>query len=196
MNNFLAKVKNIYAVLGYRRASLYLLSIIPEKIGIGIVEVFLHKNSSHMAGILADRSFTVIDSFAKLGEQDQLALLDCSGSKVKRLFRRGYLCAMGRIDNKLGCICWIKPVRHYFLSRKRADFLFSTCFTSSDMRGRGLFPETLGFACNFLKKENKQDLKVIIESTVFNYPSLSGIQKAGFLKDKVAIMFFGLRVYF
>jgi len=149
-----------------------------------------------MAGMLADRSFTVIDSFAKLGEQDQKALLDCSGSKVKRLFRRGYLCAIGRIDNKLGCICWIKPVRHYFLSRKRADFLFSTCFTPSHMRGRGLFPETLGFACNFLKKENKQDLKVIIESTVFNYPSLSGIQKAGFVKDKVAIMFFGFRIYF
>jgi hypothetical protein len=76
------------------------------------------------------------------------------------------------------------------------DAFIGPCNTYTPFRGLGLYPAVLTVACDYLKKKNMRS--ALINTKKSNYPSMRGIEKAGFGMVKVAhvIYIFGQKMIF
>lgn len=191
---FSSRVRKIIESQGVLKAGLYFLSILPEKIGCGIVAIFVFKNRIPDEDADGHHFFKILTALAQLDDAERETLVTYKGSGIlrqfRKLFEKGYFCAIGSCEGKPGCVCWVKPP-----ARHQQCFLIRRCFTVSSMRGKGLYPGTLRFIAGWLQKQGQEAPIVLIESSVFNYASVRGIIKAGFEKEKIAIMCFGIKIY-
>lgn len=171
------KVSGIVPTISYLFFTVFL-----EKLGFHVEAVFSIQQQNISKAAEQGYSFRVIQSSAKLGDSDETALLEYGGSSLiddfEASFARGELCALGYWEQRLGCVCWAKNIQHHPLLENQSAHLIWRCFTLPDLRGRGMYPQTLRFFCAMLS--NKDDWPILIECSVFNHASLNGISKAGF----------------
>lgn len=197
-NNFF-KLRELIAVAGFWRTCAYLLNIVPERCGFGIIRIFLYDREARLTEIASERSFKIIKGMDQLADTQIDSLRHYRGEKIcshfEKLFQRGCYCAIGCIKEQLGCVCWTFPLKNRTLLKGKTGFIIRQSFTLPSMRGKGLYPATLNFLCDYLEKQYREDLKIFIESTIFNYSALRSIEKTGFRKVGIALMFFGLRIY-
>lgn len=164
----------------------YLLGVAPDKLGIKLLAAYEYPAETPVAPPSRDCSFSIVHSMEEWSSQD-LDRLKSIGD-IKRLqlfadyFARRDECAVARTQNmELVCLCWLENTNEYPLAAGRPCVLFHNCVTVPDHRGKGLYAQTLAFACKYLRSKSPDSPPIFIDCSIVNYASKRGIQKAGFL---------------
>ncbi|MDD5595877.1 MAG: hypothetical protein PHY94_06520, partial [Candidatus Omnitrophica bacterium] len=125
-NNFF-KLKDLIAVHGFWRTCAYLLNIVPERWGFGVIRLFLYDHQARPTEIASERSFRIIKSMDQLSDTQIGALRRYRGEKIcikfAKLFQRGCYCAIGCIKEQLGCVCWVFPLKSRTLLKGETGFI-------------------------------------------------------------------------
>ena len=156
----------------------------PEKFGIKFLSAFEYTGPPGQALQSSHATFTLLESVEDWSACDLEVLGEFLSEKDLQLFReffaRGDKCAVARCDDgQLACICWIEETTKYCLARGCRGFVIHNCSTSPNHRGKGLYPQTLSYVCNYLQSQ-PNGTRVFIDCSAVNYASKRGIQKAGF----------------
>ncbi|MSP61008.1 MAG: hypothetical protein EXR72_11815 [Myxococcales bacterium] len=178
VTTLLGKVRKRVAAQGLRRAASYwAFTAALERTGLEVIRVFAWGPAAGSGTIAA------VDRMAALSAADVATLGEYGGDTLLRLFTeafvRGDRCAIGRVDGKLACVCWIVRIEGHQAAGAPA-VLVERCFTLPAFRGRSLYPDTLRGACDALRREHGAALPILIESSIWNDSSIRGIEKAGF----------------
>jgi GNAT superfamily N-acetyltransferase len=120
------------------------------------------------------------------------ALAKYGGSHLATEFRRAF--AVNRIcvaiysdTGALAAVCWAERASSFAPWMTAPCILIARCFTLPEYRGRGLYPAALKAADRLIPQTMQRLDWLLIECSMFNYSSKSGILKAGFRPCGMAI---------
>ncbi|MCX5636631.1 MAG: GNAT family protein [Planctomycetota bacterium] len=102
--------------------------------------------------------------------------------EFEQLFRIGAQLWMGFCDKEIAGICWSRSGltrSDYFVPLEANDANILSCFVFPQFRGQGIYPTMLNHIASTLKDHNGIR-RVFIDCKSWNYPSIRGIEKAGF----------------
>jgi len=131
------------------------------------------------------------------------AFAEARGMKLirefERLFRIGAQLWIGFCSKEAAGICWSRSGltrSDYFVPLETDDANILSCFVFPQFRGRGIYPTMLKHIASTLKDHNGIR-RVFIDCKSWNYPSIRGIEKAGFhiIGRAVCIALFGRVVF-
>lgn len=103
--------------------------------------------------------------------------------ELDKLFAQGCELWLGRLGSSVVGFCWSRHgVRRtdYFVPLKESDAGILSCLVFPGHRGRGFYPAMLRTVVKTLMTQDDVQC-VYIDCRAWNYPSVRGIQKAGFL---------------
>jgi len=138
-----------------------------------------------------------------IGSELLQALAEARGMALIRgfeqLFRIGAQLWMGFCGKEVAGICWSRSGltrSDYFVPLETDDANILSCFMFPQFRGRGIYSTMLKHITGTLKKHNGVR-RVFIDCPSWNYPSIRGIEKAGFhiIGRAACIVLFGRVVF-
>jgi hypothetical protein len=131
-----------------------------------------------------------------LTDRDRELLRACQGGARLDLYRgyfsRGKKCAVARLEgSELACMLWMRTMSEYCQNRGRRSIVLSDAITLPDHRGKGLYPQTLSFICDYATGIWSEAVSIYADCSVVNYASKKGLLKAGFVPNGLIISVFG-----
>jgi len=124
--------------------------------------------------------------FLDIGSERLQTLAEARGMglirEFEQLFRKGAQLWMIFCNKEIAGICWSRSGltrADYFIPLKTNDANILSCFVFPKFRGRGIYPATLKHIASTLK-DHDGIRRVFIDCKSWNYPSIRGIEKAGF----------------
>jgi hypothetical protein len=168
-----------------RTISYYIFGVAAHKLaGIWFMDSFEWPDQPVLPSTSA-AEFALLESMSDWTDRDRELLNTHQGITLSPLFpgffAAGDKCAVARYNGgELACVCWIHPTSDYPLARNMASFVIQYCFTLPEWRGKGLYPQTLAFACKSLRSRERTASRLFVDCSSFNYASKRGILKAGF----------------
>jgi hypothetical protein len=167
----------------FRTLNYYLFGVAADKVGVKILSVYEYSARTALTSPLQP-TFAIIESMGGWTNSDLKHLHACfDASRLQvfsEYFERGDKCAVARwAGSELACICWFETTGCYPLAVGENSAVIHSCFTLPGSRGRGVFPQTLCFTCNFLTNQPGIS-RIFIDCSAVNYASQRGIIKAGF----------------
>jgi hypothetical protein len=102
-------------------------------------------------------------------------------ARFDRRFSQGGWAAVCRVEGALASCCWVHESEGYPPGGRARVVFLQDAFTLPRFRGGGLFPRTLVFVVELLKRE-RPGMPIYIEAAIDNLSSRRGIEKAGFLR--------------
>ena len=186
VNNFWARQRVRFSEWGLLRTiGYYVFGVAPDKLGIKLLSAF--ELTSQPSKILPSpqTSFSFLASEEDWSADDLKVMREFLSERDLQLFRafaaRGDKCVVARCDGgQLASLCWIEETTRYCFARDCRGFVIHNAYTSPQYRGKGLFPQTLVYACRCLRDSESTSARIFVDCSVVNYPSKRGIQKAGF----------------
>jgi RimJ/RimL family protein N-acetyltransferase len=103
--------------------------------------------------------------------------------QLLRKFADGRELWVGDILGTVAVVCWSRSrLRRidYFLPLEPTDSTILSCYTVSGFRGRGFYPALLQHMVNTFISQGQT--RIFIDCLTSNFPSIRGIEKAGFRK--------------
>jgi len=100
---------------------------------------------------------------------------------IEQLLQKGNLLFVGRINNKIASAAWVIDycyIETYFFPVSSDAAVIYRCAVAPNRRGRNLYAKTLRYVTQQMGEKGKKVL--FIDCWDYNYPSIKGIQKAGF----------------
>jgi hypothetical protein len=166
--------------LGY-----YAFGVAADKIGCRLLDVFEYPLHSKAVHLPSTTTFSILHTMADWTPRDVELLTTHVSMSLLPLypgfFAGGDKCAVARWQGtELSCVCWSHPTNDYPFAPGVASYLIQHCFTLPDQRGKGLYPQTLAFACSYLRQNVGLSARIFVDCSTFNYASKRGIVKAGF----------------
>ena len=201
MTSALSRLRTKFQSMGFWRTAAHLFfTVLLERIGFRMNFVFLRPVECRVTKVMpAGFSARLARQMDDLGEQDFAALLTYGGVKLSELFRTAF--AAGKVcivlhstAGELAAVCWAEKVHPFAPCTTTPCILVSRCFTLPQFRGRGLYPAALQAVDHLLPDEMLRLTEIVIECSVFNYASRSGILKAGFQIGGMAIEIGRMRI--
>lgn len=187
--------QGLYRFIGYLGVT-----VILEKFGIHIVDIYRYDISNDNECFEGENNFDVITSIGSFSSEDIALLDEYGGPKLIRLFAKRFEQDMKAVvlrpDTTIASIFWLDGKR--WLPEFLADYQYTTikdCFTFPSYRGRGYYTLGLKYIAYILGKGANNLQYVIVECSIANYSSLKGIKKADFYLFKKTIQIFGKRFF-
>jgi hypothetical protein len=173
----------ILRTLGY-----YALCVAPDKVGIKLFEAYKHVGRHNVTPRTSNSTFSVLESAADWTERDAEVIKAFLGEGWLGLygekFARGSKCAVTRWGGSdLACLLWVHNMSDYWQSPGQNCVVLTDAVTVPEHRGKGLFPLTLSFACDYASEEWGDDLEIYADVSLVNYASKKGLHKAGFVRN-------------
>lgn len=72
---------------------------------------------------------------------------------------------------------YVVPKCFKFSFLKKGDYIIGPCYTKAEHRGKGIYPQMLGYICSNVGSKSTVFYMSVDEN---NFPSVKGIEKAGF----------------
>jgi RimJ/RimL family protein N-acetyltransferase len=174
-----------------RTLEYYLFAVAPDKLGIKFLSAYEYTAQSQALPATSQVTFDMWNSFDDCRGRDAEILKQYFSEDESRLFReffgRGDTCAVARCTNEeIACLCWIEETTNYCFERGNRAFVIHNCFTLPPHRGKGLYPQTLSYACRYLQRNanrpNGVPVRIFVDCAIANFASKRGIEKAGFAR--------------
>lgn len=83
------------------------------------------------------------------------------------------------LDGKTAHTSYVIPKCVKFPFMKKNDYEIGPCFTASEFRGKGIYPDVIGHICSHLSDASGTFYMIVDDD---NQPSIRGIEKAGFVR--------------
>ncbi len=168
-----------------RTAGYYLFAVLPDKLGIKLLSSFEHSGVLLPLPACPSVTFSILTSTADWTARDLELLQKFQDVSIAWLFpnffARGDSCVVARWEGlELACVCWLEQTEEYAFAPGKPCILIHNCFTFPAHRGKGLYPQTLSFARQYLQSARPEISRIFIDCSIANYASKRGIQKAGF----------------
>jgi hypothetical protein len=200
MTSILAGLRAKCRYTGWWRTGTYLFfTVLLGRIGFQLNCAYLRQMDSRSTHAMpAGFSASLARKLDDLGEQDIAVLLTYGGAKLKEQFHSafaaGKVCIVLRsVAEELAAVCWAENVDAFAPCTSNPCVLVSRCFTLPRFRGLRLYPAALKVMDHLLPDEMLRLTQIVIECSAFNYPSRSGILKAGFRFCGMAMEFGRMR---
>jgi hypothetical protein len=179
-----------------RTASYYLLGVAPDKLGLQLLSAYEYIGPIAPLTPTADLSYSVLESMNDFTPHDLdrlRAVQDLSRLGLfSDYFARGGRCAVARSAvSGLVCMTWMEFVNDHPINPGRPCVRFHNGLTWPDHRGKGLHPQLLSFACNYLRRSGPSNARIIVDCLFVNYASKKGIERAGFTPIGMIVTVFG-----
>lgn len=184
MTSFWTRQKQRISTLGLLRTIGYYIAAVAERVGIGLLLSFEYGGNPSAASS-PNVTFVIIKSMSDWTDADLQALRsEYSSTQIEFfhvLFARGDKCVVAKwAHTEVACVGWIEKSSSYIFSKGRPGFRIHACYTFPSYRGRGLYPQTLAFACKYLQSNSKSS-PIFIDTSLLNHASIKGIGRAGFV---------------
>lgn len=181
----------VLRTLGY-----YVFAVGADKVGVGIWLAFEYAGHSNAFPRTEAATFSILESMSELTARDRELLRACQGGTRLELYRgyfdRGKKCAVARLEgSELACMLWMKTISEYCQNRGHRSVVLSDAITLPDHRGKGLYPQTLSFICDYATGMWGEAAKIYADCSVVNYASKRGLRKAGFVPNGWIVSVFG-----
>lgn len=171
----------------WRTANYLFFTVLLERLGFHVNYVFLRQIDRRNATVMPSGfSACCARRMNELNEHDFAALLEYGGAALSQQFRTSF--AAGRLcivvhstAGELATVCWVEKVDSFAPCTMNPCLFVSRCFTVPQFRGLGLYPAALQAVDHLIPDELSCLTEIVIECSMFNYASKTGILKAGFL---------------
>ncbi|MGL6225910.1 MAG: hypothetical protein ACRC10_04695 [Thermoguttaceae bacterium] len=195
MNSVFQKIKHRISKTGFFPTLFYLFgTCFCEKIGIKIIRIYILPESVGKERLTAAVATAAQQglTFARVNGMEFFSPMDTMAWEAyepglvapygfPKLFQKGMLCFICRCEEKLAGIVWCAIAPNPF-NKKNSDekiALLQRGNTLPQFRGKGILPTSLNFSCLGIAND-REDLPIMVEVSVFNHSSIRGIEKAFF----------------
>ncbi len=171
----------------------YLFTVLLTRLGVSVHHVFQRGTIPARQHRPEGVEFAVAESSQQLRPADWEVLKAYGEEPLLQEFAAAFArrerCALARCaDGKLGCVCWIVSLQGFPRAGHGRCVVIQRCFTVPEHRGEGLYPLTINSACNDVRRTMGEGIPIFMESSVWNFASTQGIEKAGFVKVGVRLV--------
>ncbi|MEX2188681.1 MAG: hypothetical protein WD875_17870 [Pirellulales bacterium] len=193
-------IDRIFAQGLYKSVFYYVVTVGFDRIGIRCTHCFKHAGLLNLVPRDPERTFGSVASMSDWTERDLDVLCAYGGDALladfQAAFSRRETCVVARVAcDGVACVCWLTNNNRYIFSKESPCWIIQRCFTMPAHRGKRLYPQTLAYACELIRRECDDESPIFIECSAFNYSSIRGIRKAGFLLAGKVFEVCGRKVY-
>jgi len=186
------KFQGIFSAVNY-----FVFTVGVEKIGVEIIKRFLF--SGPVMVTFDDKNIKIYDEIIDIPSTYINDLIHECGERfsqsVENKLGKGEKLAIGIVDGSAASIAWMKKENKKNNLLKGETWLIHGCLTIPRFRGQKLYPRSILGLTDLAFKLSRPDVKtnILIESSIANKASISGITQCGFkyfgyvinFKDKV-----------
>jgi hypothetical protein len=186
MNSFSRQQRARISHWGLRRTlAYYVFGVAADKLGVKLLSAYEYRGHPAPPAAEQDVTFSMLDSMDGWTARDRDGLAAAYDASTLLLFSnyfaRGDKCVAARWEGvDLASQCWIEFTRGYSLAPGQSCAVLHSAYTWPAHRGKGLYPQSLRFACSSLQGPHFGALRVFADCSIVNYASKKGIEKAGF----------------
>lgn len=173
----------VMRTLGY-----YVFAVGADKLNCRVLNTLEFAGRANSLPRSAAADFSIANSMADWTTRDFELLRASQGAArmevYKGYFDHGNKCAIARLGgSELACMVWLKITSEYCSHPGQDCVVLTDAFTMPEHRGKGLYPQTLSFICDYALRVWGNAAKICADCSVVNYASKKGLLKAGFVSD-------------
>ncbi|MGH9615772.1 MAG: hypothetical protein ACRD28_03445, partial [Acidobacteriaceae bacterium] len=182
-----SRLQDKFITLGIWRTAWHVIFIVfLERIGFHLNYAFQRQmKNSGLPAFTTGFSAHLARQMEDLTELDRSSIMRYGGAsllrRARKSFAAGKVCIIIRSPTgELSTMCWAEKVNAFAPCTTAPCVLVAKCFTLPKFRGLGLYESVLKAVGHLVPNDMSCLGNTVIECSVFNYASRSGISKAGF----------------